>query len=988
LVAGRALLACFLTLVVIGTAPRPVDSAPELTVSVVSPTVNVRPTATVSGSAEGRLFAAMNEFESFQAVVHGGADGLQGVNVVVLDAGTIGAANITLYKAAYYNVILPSDNEGGTGRWADALIPKVDYIYGEPRNAFPFSVPANENAVVWVDVFATPAADAGVRTATLSVSANGVSPVDVPVTLTVLDEQFALPSTSSLANAFLTEYGKPCLAHTGNALCHGNEELRWSLHALYARAALENRVTISNPWPLGVNEGPPPSAHPRRQHFNRYVLPLIQGASPQEPAMRWSEVRLAGARLTALHTHWDCLLASATCLGDWKADAAANGYADRLVFYACDETPSATCPAWSDFNSRAAAADATAPPIDALVTGTINDADAAGSTAFVDVLVPNVQRLDDKINGKPGYAGNQRPNYDAFVAGAGNKLWSYTSCLSHGCGSLASVEAYWDGWPGYAIDAPAIQHRAMGWMSYLYDTRGELYYNTTQSLHQAWNNCAVDNNTCQFFDGANGDGNLFYPGIACSTPGVPACIGGAPGTDIPIETIRLKRIRDGREDYEYLRFADEHGGAGGARALASTLFPNMFSVTPDKDGPQFDLARQELVAMVSGARAGGVAFSSTRDGNKEVYLARDGDAPQQLTQTGAGVSNSHPALSPDGTLVAFTSNRDGNDEIYVVNADGTGTATRLTVTNNATADSKPVWSPDGTHIAFVREAGGNDDVYLMDADGGGVAPLVADAADDFDPAWSPDGARVVFASFRAGGAVNGDSDLYVIGVDGNGLAPLVTTAGDEDGPSWSHDGLRIAFGRFVTDYEVVVRNADGSGAEINVSAAPGTHDYFPAWAPDDGALIFVRGTAAAADLYTVHPDGTGAAPFAEANGPYEENEPDWVLAPPLNNDGDACTDARELGPDPVFGGDRDPYSPWDFFDVTDDRRVDLSDTLAVLARFGASVGGPGYDPTLDRASPDSEKPWRSAAGADGAGIDLTDALVNLSSFGHDCNPPA
>jgi hypothetical protein len=43
--------------------------------------------------------------------------------------------------------------------------------------------------------------------------------------------------------------------------------------------------------------------------------------------------------------------------------------------------------------------------------------------------------------------------------------------------------------------------------------------------------------------GGNGDGTLFYPGR-------PDTIGGT--TQIPVESIRLKLIREGLEDYEYL----------------------------------------------------------------------------------------------------------------------------------------------------------------------------------------------------------------------------------------------------------------------------------------------------------------------------------------------------------------------------------------------------------------------------------------------------
>src|SRR6185312_3529116 len=58
--------------------------------------------------------------------------------------------------------------------------------------------------------------------------------------------------------------------------------------------------------------------------------------------------------------------------------------------------------------------------------------------------------------------------------------------------------------------------------------------------------------------GGNGDGTLFYPGR-------PAQIGGA--TDIPIESIRLKLIREGMEDYEYLALLARLGGRAAAEAF-------------------------------------------------------------------------------------------------------------------------------------------------------------------------------------------------------------------------------------------------------------------------------------------------------------------------------------------------------------------------------------------------------------------------------------
>jgi hypothetical protein len=53
-----------------------------------------------------------------------------------------------------------------------------------------------------------------------------------------------------------------------------------------------------------------------------------------------------------------------------------------------------------------------------------------------------------------------------------------------------------------------------------------------------------------YLHGGNGDGSLFYPGRTDR-------IGG--NQDIPIESIRLKLIRDGLEDYEYLSLLASHG---------------------------------------------------------------------------------------------------------------------------------------------------------------------------------------------------------------------------------------------------------------------------------------------------------------------------------------------------------------------------------------------------------------------------------------------
>jgi hypothetical protein len=116
--------------------------------------------------------------------------------------------------------------------------------------------------------------------------------------------------------------------------------------------------------------------------------------------------------------------------------------------------------------------------------------------------------------------------------------------------------------------------------------------------------------------------------------------------------------------------------------------------------------------------------------------------------------------------------------------------------------------------------------------------------------------------------------------------------------------------------------------------------------------------------------------------------PDTCFSIPMNvdSDGDGCSDQSELSTTgPEFGGLRDRRNPWDFYDVTFDRTIDLSDTIAVLNRFGFSPTHPGYDAVFDRYLPLANRPWRPGA-AEGThvGIDIEDAIVNLQSFGHHC----
>src|SRR5207253_10007730 len=116
-------------------------------VTVANAMSKIHPGDGPASSTTAEIHAAQNEFEAFQLVVTGPATGVSATAQTLVGPGgaTIPAGEVRLYREAYLNITTPSNTEGGTGMWPDALVPDVDDVNNEKRNAFPFDVPGGEN---------------------------------------------------------------------------------------------------------------------------------------------------------------------------------------------------------------------------------------------------------------------------------------------------------------------------------------------------------------------------------------------------------------------------------------------------------------------------------------------------------------------------------------------------------------------------------------------------------------------------------------------------------------------------------------------------------------------------------------------------------------------------------------------------------------------------------------------------------------------------
>lgn len=161
-----------------------------------------------------------------------------------------------------------------------------------------------------------------------------------------------------------------------------------------------------------------------------------------------------------------------------------------------------------------------------------------------------------------GYFGDRM---DALKA-EGNKIWWYV-CWE-------PVYPYCN----VQVNELGIYHRQLFWQQYMYKSDGFLYWSVTYwpETENPWEDMAT---VKSLSDTCFGDGSLMYPGYPM-------------GIDGPVASIRLECIRDGIEDFDLLKLAEQYLGREWVVAKINEVTKSI--TQPSKDNELFAEVRKSI----------------------------------------------------------------------------------------------------------------------------------------------------------------------------------------------------------------------------------------------------------------------------------------------------------------------------------------------------------------------------------------------------------
>jgi Domain of unknown function (DUF4091)/FG-GAP-like repeat len=810
--------------------PGPTGSSIDVfdSMTLILPT-NAKNVPASAGADSISLVAARNEFESAQIRIKAAATPLANVSVELggplsgPGGQQIPAGNLRFYREEYYTLLRMSDKELDAEfsrsaepagictsidcRIPDALIPDVDLIYGNKRAAFPFPVPANENRVVWLDVLVPPTAVPGTYTQSVLIKQGATVISTLPISVRVLN--VTLPSNPSMFFQVIANVKNFAPTPPGQNF----NASQWDAFRPLAAFGANNRVSV-------IPEGG--------------VASMIQPVLNSQFGGTLVGTQMAGTHPLRFP------ISNAPDFGLWKSVVDAAGGAATKRFF-CDEIhpteiqyppddilherPIAPC------SARYSAAASVQPGIR---LQSIPFAQTASN------LLPQVgEAVPQVVNLAPGTLDlGKLPQMKAWRAdGVGRELMAYTSCVSGGCNQPygADQNNQFVGIPSYGIDQPTSQHRAMGWHGFVHSLTGEHYWESTIAYGTAWDDCmlsGVNVTGCQYANssdaGMNGDGTFFYPYDQ-------AKVGGDVTRPVSVESLRLRRIRDGREDNDLLKAVAGKSAAFGASAmtLAQTAFPEFNQ--SNKTSAEFATIRAQLNTLVDNA------FPSVATNRSPNDIDCDGDDDLVATTPGGAIllfKRQAGDWDPASPVTIANGQLNGTAQYWLADMNGDAKPD-LAVRSSAGAISFFPGDCTGTFlfgIPVALAATAQNHVPVGDVDGDGRFDLLDQRSDG--SLWLARGIAAGFAAPVAFGTGTGGSTLTGAGdFSGDGRSDLIerqasgaVVVRNSNYPTgWSPPivtGITIQSANVPRFVRVGDANADGRGDLVVIDSTGAMRAYF------------------------------------------------------------------------------------------------------------------------------------------------------------------
>ncbi len=490
---------------------------------------------------EASLAAARNEDEGFQIAIRANSD----ADLIGLDArptdlqgpggALIPAASVTPHWEFFVPVSVPSPGSPYPPReWADALIPFAHpetgaQLHGGRLNSDALVVPRGNVLPLYVEVHVPPDAPPGEYRGYVFLSARGMMTTAVPVAVRV--RSFALPPVPTLRSA-VTPYGETYNVARFFGVRNDSPTGR-TIAGRFNRFLLRHRLSPSTPLgtvpaiDFSTGHIDPGESHPVLQQYLD-ELGATSWAVPFGAGWPWPD---------PLGEHRPMAEVYLREVADYLA---AHGWLERAFVYLADEPHSAE--KYAQTRELAALVHSAAPGLPVLVTGQLVPEKAEWESLWdlVDIWVSLSSRF-------------QTASMD-FASRLGRSHWMYTEGASA---------------PAWLIDHPLLNERVSPWLAWHRGQTGILYWTPWYWEEvNPWDTAATYVTPWGTY---NGNGCLVYPG---------GDVGYAMG---PIASLRLKALRDGIEDFEYLALLQAAGAEGLAAAEAEAIVESWESGIFDPD---------------------------------------------------------------------------------------------------------------------------------------------------------------------------------------------------------------------------------------------------------------------------------------------------------------------------------------------------------------------------------------------------------------------